>query len=202
MMMRSVFLILFFGLAHVMPMRSAMATDPNTFEVMGLRAGMTLDQVKQAIEHQELGSPKLLRAPSFEQEVALVRKERIAASQYEGVQTLRAENSDNRVEVFFVAMPKGPVAMKITVEVIDGISVQEFSDSLVSRYGLPGRKSDREWLWGDTNVFYARTSPSLEFQPHPVSATSPKPIVRVVLTDPALQKRSRDAIADEAKKGS
>lgn len=202
MMMRSVFLILFFGLAQIIPMRSATATDPNTFEVMGLRAGMTLDQVKQAIEQRELGSPNLLHAPSFEQEVALARKKRIAANEYKGVQTLRAENGDNRVEVFFVAMPKGPVATKVTVEVFGGTSVEEFSETLVARYGPPQRKSGREWLWGDTNIFYARTKPSLEFQPNPVSATSPKPIVRVMLTDPALQKRSQDAIADEARKGS
>src|SRR3546814_66784 len=148
---------------------------------------------------RSLGSPKLLRAPSFEQEIALARKERVAASEYKGVQTLRAKNGHKQVQIFFVAMPKQPVATKITVEVFGGTSVEEFSETMVSKYGPPERKSDREWLWGDTNVFYARTKPSLEFQPNPVSATSPKPIFRVVLADPSIEKAAKDAIAVQAR---
>src|SRR3546814_8635109 len=82
---------------------------------------------------RSLGSPKLLRAPAFEQEIALARKERVAASEYKGVQTLRAKNGHKQVQIFFVAMPKQPVATKITVEVFGGTSVEEFSETLVSK---------------------------------------------------------------------
>lgn len=179
---------------------SARAADPGTFELMGMRTGMMLPEVQRAVKQQKLGSPELTRAPSFEQEVALARKEPVKATDYKGVQTLRAGNGDRRIQVFFVATPKGPVSTKITIEVFDGTNTEELSETLISRYGPPTRKSDREWLWGDAGRFYARTKHYLEFQSRPVSATGPKPTARMVLGDPALQKRLRKAISDEARK--
>src|SRR5699024_2713248 len=145
--MRSTFLGLLFGIAQVFVAPGASASDPSAVEVMGLRLAMTLDQVKQILKEQELAARKLLRAPSFAPELGLARKERGAASEYKGVQTLRAGNDHKRVQIFFVAMPKQPVTTKITVEVFGGTSVEEFSETLVSKYGPPERKSDREWLW-------------------------------------------------------
>lgn len=194
--------LLLFPMVLALATPSPGAADPSVFEVMGLRAGMTVDQVKQVVEQQELGPPKLVRAPSFEQEIALARKEHVAANEYKGVQTLRSGDGEKRVQVFFVATPKGPVSTKITVEVFGGTSVEEFSETLVSRYGPPERKSDREWIWGDTGMFYARTNPYFEFQPKPASATAPKPVARLILADPALQRHSREVIAREARKGS
>src|SRR3546814_7729294 len=76
---------------------------------------------------------------------------------YNGVQTLRAENGDNKVQIHFVALPEGPVAAKITVEVFSGADGGALSERLVSQYGTPGRKTEREWMWGDTaTYFYAR----------------------------------------------
>src|SRR3546814_5253444 len=91
-----------------------------SLEFMGLHPGMTLDQVEQALEQQGLDLPKLSRAPSFEQEAALARGEHISPNVYNGVQTLRAENGDNKVQIHFVSLPVGPVAAKITVEVFSG----------------------------------------------------------------------------------
>lgn len=200
MTIRSVFLGLFVGTGLVLSVTDGRAADQ--FEIQGLHAGMSLDQVERAVEQQKLGTPKLRRAPSFEQEVALARKRRVVANEYDGVQTLLAENGSRQIEVFFVATPKGPVAAKITIEVYGGTSADEFSKKLVSKFGPPDRKSDRDWLWGDTGMFYARTKPYLEFQPKPVSATAPRPLARLILGDPAIQKQSREAIAGEARKGS
>lgn len=200
MTIRSVFLGLLVGTGLVLSVTDGRAADQ--FEIQGLHAGMSLDQVEQAVEQQKLGTPKLRRAPSFEQEVALARKRRVAVSEYDGVQTLRAGDGQRRIDVFFVPTPNGPVAAKITIEVYGGTSADEFSKKLVSKFGPPDRKSDRDWLWGDTGMFYARTKPYLEFQPKPVSATATKPVGRLILADPALQRRSQEAVANEARKGS
>lgn len=79
---------------------NARGPDPGPFEVMGIQTGMTLPEVQRAVEQQKLGPPELTRAPSFEQEVALARKEPVKATDYEGVQTLRAGNGDRRIQVF------------------------------------------------------------------------------------------------------
>src|SRR3546814_17398833 len=113
-----------------------------SLEFMGLHPGMTLDQVEQALEQQGLDLPKLSRAPSFEQEAALARGEHISPNVYHGVQTLRAENGDNKVQIHFVALPAGPVAAKITVYVFSGADGSALSERLVSQSG-PDRK--RGW---------------------------------------------------------
>lgn len=198
---RSALLGFIFAIAlTVAAIPSARAADPGTFEVMGLRTGMTLAEVQRAVEQQDLGTPKLVRAPSFEQEVALARKERVAATDYKGVQTLRAGNGDRRVQVFFVATPKGPVSTKITIEVFEAVNIEKLSERLITKYGPPKKKTSQEWLWGDTGMFYARAEPYLEFQPEPVSARRPRSIGRLILADPTLQKRSREAIANEVAK--
>lgn len=181
---------------------NARAADPSTFEAMGVRTGMTLPEVQRAVEQQELGPPELMRAPSFEQEIALARQEPVKAADYKGVQTLRAGNGERRMQVFFVATPRGPVATKITIEAFEGTNSKRLSETLVSRYGPPKQKTERGWIWGDTRTFYARTAPYLEFQPNPASATRPHPVGRLILADPALQKRAQNAIINEAAKGS
>src|SRR3546814_7274419 len=82
----------------------------------------------QALEQQGLDLPKLSRAPSFEQEAAVARGEHISPNVYNGVQTLRAENGDNKVQIHFVALPEGPGAAQITVEVFSGRSGEHTSD--------------------------------------------------------------------------
>lgn len=193
-------LVLGLTLAVIQPSVGTAASA--TFEFMDLHPGMTLNQVEHALEQQGLNSPKLSRAPSFDQKAALARNERVSPSEYKGVQTLRVENGDNKVQIQFVAMPEGPVAAKITVEVFGGADADALSEKFVSQYGPPGRKTDREWLWGDTAAyFYARKDAYLEFQPNPASTGLPKPVAAIVLADPGLEKRSKQAIADEAGKG-
>lgn len=170
------------------------------FEFMGLYPGMTLDQAKRALQEQGINSPKLSRAPSFKQKVTLARNEYVSPTDYNGVQTLRAQTGDKMIQIHFVAMPEGPVAAKITVDVLGGADANALSDRLVSQYGSPGRKTAREWLWGDTaKYFYARKSAYVEFRPSPVSMKLHQPVAAIVLADPAVQERSENAIAADAK---
>src|SRR3546814_4890823 len=62
----------------------------------------------------------------------------------------------------------------------------------------PGRKTEREWLWGDTaTYFYARKNAYLEFQPNPISTSAQKPVAAVILADPALQNRRSEEHTSE-----
>jgi len=168
------------------------AADLNAYEVLGMRPGMTVDEIEVALRQQDLTSHKFVRAPSFEQSVAIARKEPVASSEYDGVQTLRAENGSVAVQVFFVSMKDGPVAAKITTEMFS--AVDSLSDSLVARYGQPAKQTEREWLWGDAAAFYARTKAYLEFRPNPASASTRKPAAIIVTGDPSLERSSRAAI--------
>jgi hypothetical protein len=168
------------------------AADPSAYEVLGMKPGMTMDKIEAALRGQKLDSLKVVRAPSFKQSVALARKEPMASSTYDGVQTLRAENDSVSVQVFFVPMKDGPVAAKITTEIFS--EANKLSESLVEKYGQPAEKTEREWLWGDTAAFYARTKAYLEFRPNPASATARKPVAIIVTGDPSLEKSSRAAI--------
>lgn len=104
--MRALILGLTMCLALAHAPSDALATEPGKFEILGLRPGMTLDQVKQVLAQQKLGSPKLSQAPSFDQKVALARNQRVSPGDYQGVQTLQAENGNSNVQVFFVASRK------------------------------------------------------------------------------------------------
>ena len=168
------------------------AGDPSAYEVLGMKPGMTMDQIEVALRAQKLDSIKVVRAPSFEQSVALARKEPVTSSTYDGVQTLRAENDSVSVQVFFVPMKGGPVAAKITAEIFS--EADNLSKTLVAKYGKPAEKTEREWLWGDAAAFYARTKAYLEFRPNPASATARKPVAIMVTGDPSLEKSSRAAI--------
>src|SRR3546814_17590962 len=94
------------GLTLALTQPSVGTAASASLEFMGLHPGMTLDRVEQALEQQGLDLPKLSRAPSFEQEAALARGEHISPNVYNGVQTLRAENGDNKVQIHFVALPE------------------------------------------------------------------------------------------------
>lgn len=168
------------------------AADLTAYEVLGMKPGMTVDQIEAMFREQDLDSLKVVRAPSFEQSVALARKEPVASSVYGGVQTIRAKNHSVSVQVFFVPMKDGPVAAKITTEIFSGAN--ELSESLVTKYGQPAEKTEREWIWGDEAAFYARTKAYLEFRLNPASATTRKPAAIIVTGDPSLEKSSRAAI--------
>jgi len=195
--MRSIIFGLVLSVLLVTGASGLQAADPSAYEVLGMRPGMTVSQIESALREQKLNSHKVVRAPSFEQAVALARKEPVASGTYGGVQTLRAENGSVAVQVFFVPMKDGPVAAKITTEIFS--EANNFPDTLVAKYGQPAKKTEREWLWGDAATFYARTKAYLEFRPDPASATARKPVAIIVVGDPSLEKVSGAAIGAAAR---
>ncbi len=201
MTMRSVFLGLLFGVAQTLFALGASAADPSTFEVMGLKLGMTVSETQEASKQAGFTITGRDPGPSFEQAVAQKHGKRISGTAYSGVNKINLARDDARAEVFFAPTPEGPRAYQIAVDVLKVSDRDDLTADIIAKYGQPEQRGEHEWLWGDTGMFYARTKPYLEFQPNPVSATTPKPLGRLILADPALQKRSKKAIADNARTG-
>lgn len=181
---------------------SSRAADPDSFEVMGLRLGMTASEVETVADENGFDIAGRDLAPSFEQAVAQRRGQRIDGNSYSGVNKIRLVRDDARVEAFFAATPKGPRLYQVAANVFEADNDVALAKEIIAKYGEPDERGEREWLWGDTGAFYMRSEPYLEFQPKPVSATRPPPVGRIILADPALQKDSQKAIADEAAKDS
>lgn len=193
-------LILATAITTAMP--HAWAADPSSFEVLGLRLGMSASEVEAAGEKNGFDIVGRDLAPSFKQAVAQMRGQRINGNSYTGVNKIRLARDDAQVEAFFTPTPEGPRLYQVAANVLDADNDVELGKELVTKYGEPDKRGEREWLWGDTGAFYMRSKPYFEFQPSPVSATSPHPVGRLILADPALRIRAQDAITDEAAKGS
>lgn len=203
MTIRTILLGVALTMAQSLVAATALTAGPDTFEVMGLRLGATVEEIKAAAKNNELTDVDVTPGPSFEQAVLTAQRKMIQAREYGGVQTIRARNQTAEALVSFVPTPDGPRAVKIVYDVLPGgAEVSALESQLVSEYSEPDQKTDREWVWGDTAVFYSRKSAYMEFRPNPVSAGARKPVATVILADPALQKRSREAIANEVRKGS
>lgn len=198
--MRSVFLCLLFGMAQTLFALGASAADPSTFEVMGLKLGMTVSETQKISKQAGFTITGLDPGPSFEEAVAQKHGKRISGTAYSGVNKINLARDDARAEVFFAPTPEGSHAYQIAIDVLMVSDGGDLAADIIEKYGQPEQRGPREWLWGDTGMFYARTKPYLEFQSNPVSATSPKPIGRLILANPALQKRAQDAVANEAKR--
>ena len=201
MTMRSAFFALLLGMAEAAVAVTAWAADPSGFELMGLKLGMTVSDTQAAAQKAGFTVAGRNPGPSFEQAVAQRRGERVSGDAFNGVNKIKLVREDARVEVFFAPAPDGAKAYQIVANVLKVPNGGDFTAHVIARYGEPEHRGEREWLWGDAGTFYGRTKPFLEFQPTPVSATAPKPVARLILADPALQKRAQDAIASAAKNG-
>lgn len=199
---RSALLGFILATSITMTMPHAWAADPSSFEVMGLRLGMSASEVEAAGEENGFDIVGRDLAPSFKQAVAQRRGQRINDNSYTGVNKIRLARDDAQVEAFFTPTPEGPRLYQVAANVLEADDDVDFDKEIITKYGEPDKRGEREWLWGDTGTFYARSEPYLEFQPKPVSATRPHPVGRLILADPALQKDSQKSIADEAAKGS
>jgi len=199
---RSALLGLILAIAITTTMPHAWAADPSSFEVMGLRLGMSTSEVEAAGAENGFAIVGRDPAPSFKQAIAQRRGQRINGNSYTGVNKIRLARDDVQVEAFFTPTPNGPRLYQVAANVFEADSGVDLGKEIITKYGEPDERGEREWLWGDTGIFYTRTEPYLEFQPKPVGATRPKPVGRLILADPALQKRSKEVIADEAAKGS
>lgn len=188
--------------AIAVTMPHAWAADPSSFQVMGLRLGMSASEVEAAGGENGFDIVGRDLAPSFKQAVAQRRGQRINGISYTGVNKIRLARDGAQVEAFFTPTPEGPRLYKVAAKVLEADKDVELAKELATKYGEPDERGEREWLWGDTGAFYMRSKPYLEFQPKPVSATRPRPVGRLILADPALQKRAQEAIVDEAAKRS
>jgi len=188
------------AIAVTTTMPRASAADPSSFEVMGLRLGMNASEAEAAGEENGFDIVGRDLAPSFKQAVAQRRGQRIKGNTYTGVNKIRLVRDDARVEAFFAPTPDGPRLYQVAVDILKLDENDDLRKGIIAKYGEPDERGEREWLWGDANMFYARTNPYLEFQPEPVTATRPRPIGRLILGDPSLKKRSQDAVSDKASK--
>lgn len=181
----------------------ASAADSSAYQVNGLRLGATVEQIQAAATENGLTTQNLVRGPSFEQAVKQAQRKLIQGQDYVGVQMVRARGEAAEAQVTFAPTPEGPRAVKIVYDVLPGgTDIQTLEAKLLDHYGAPDQKSEREWVWGDTAAFYSRKNAYLEFRPTPVSAGARRPIATLILANPALQSRSREAITEEAAKGS
>jgi len=201
MAMRSVFLGLLVGMSLVSAVPSTHAADPSYFDVFGLKLGMTASEAESAAQKSGFTVAGRDRGPSFDQAVSHRRGQRVSGGAYTAVNKINLMRNDARVEVFFVPTAAGPRVYQIAANIITVEDGADLTNIMIRKYGQPEHDGQREWLWGDTGMFYARTKPFLEFQPNPTSATAPKPVGRLILCDPTLQKLSHDEITSEAGKG-
>ena len=162
---------------------------------------MSVSEIEAAAEKGGFAIVGRDLAPSFDQAVAQRRGQRINGNSYTGVNKIRLVRDDARVEAFFTPTPDGPRLYQVEANVLEADNDVDLGKEIIARYGDPDERGQREWLWGDTGMFYARTKPYLEFQPDPVSATRPRPIGRLILANPAIKKRTEHAIAEEVAKG-
>jgi hypothetical protein len=201
---RSAFLSLIIWIAVVAadtPQTSA--ADSSAYQVSGLRLGATVEQIQAAATENGLTTQNLVRGPSFEQAVKQAQRKLIEGRDYAGVQMIRARGVAAEAQITFAPTPEGPRAVKIVYDVLPGdTDIPTLKAELLDDYGAPNQRSEREWVWGDTASFYSRKNAYLEFRPNPVSAGVRRPIATLILANPALQKRSEEAITDEAAKGS
>ncbi len=179
----------------------SLAADPAKFDLLGFKLGMTADEAERVARASQFTNIRTTVGPSFDQAVALQRRELIRGQDYKGVNLLKAERKDALVQLFFTPTREAPRVFKIELELLP--SAGELRKQMLLKFAEPDKRADREWLWGDTEeFFYARAKPYLEFQPSPFSPTAPRPIARFILGDPALQKQSGDAIKAAADRAS
>lgn len=201
MAMRSVFLGLLIGMLIASVAAVSRAADSSTFDLMGFKFGATPGEIEAAAKSNRLANVHITRGPSFEQAVQKARRQMVQSRNYAGIQIIRAKGDSAETEVTFAPTPDGPRAVKIVYDVMPGgIGASDLEAQLVADHGEPDRKDERGWVWGDTAAFYSRKSAYLELRPHPVSAGARKPDATLILADPALQKRSQEAITDAAAK--
>lgn len=177
------------------------AVDAGNFDILGIRLGMTADEVVGHARARGFDDVKRSPAPSFDQAVALENREQVLPRDYSGVQSMKFGNDREAAEVFLVQLPSGSQAARITYYFLGSdVNLDLMTAQVVERYGEPERKTDRYWLWGDTAEYAARrTAPYLEFDRAPLIAFTPvQPLASLTLGHNAMQERSRQAIAEAA----
>lgn len=180
---------------------SLKAADAGGFDILGIRLGMTAEEVVAQANAKGFDDVKRSPAPSFDQAVALENREQVLPRDYSGVQSMKFGNDREAAEIFLVQMPSGSQAARITYYFLGSdVNLDRMTAQVVEKYGAPERKTDRYWLWGDTAEYATRrTDPYLEFDRNPLIAFTPvQPLASLTLGHNAMQQQSRQAIAEAA----
>jgi hypothetical protein len=180
---------------------SLKAADAGDFDILGIRLGMTADEVVMQARARGFDDVKRSPAPSFDQAVALENREQVLPRDYSGVQSMKFGNDREAAEVFLVQTPSGSQAARITYHFLGSdLNLDRMTALVVEKYGEPERKTDRYWLWGDTAEYATRrTAPYLEFDRNPlITFTTVQPLASLTLGHNAMRDRSRQAIAEAA----
>mgnify|MGYP005855427807 CR=1 FL=1 len=182
-------------LASLMTVVTVVAGDVNSFDVMGLRIGMTADEVEAVAGSKGLAKSGAFPAPSFEQQVALGNGGRVAANDYAGLQSMTLEGEREQVEVFFFATPEGPRAWKIVYRHTSSELTREaMAERVLKTYGPPDKEVMGRAVWGDTALPFSRKSAWLEYDDNPPAAHGPKPVGTLTLADPAFAREMKEAV--------
>lgn len=167
---------------------SARASDPTKFEVLGLRLGMTAEQVEKAVREKTTKFRKDSAPPSGQHATQAGKppQARVRAMQF--------ETDHEKCDALFVQMPAGSMLQQISCAFYAGNGhPTKVPSEFVQRFGEPDQREDRIWVWGDTAFLYSRKRPYLELNVNPTSAFPPKPTAAIILADPEMKR-----IADEA----
>lgn len=177
------------------------ASDPAKFDLLGFKLGMAAEQVERVARDAQFTNIRKDTGPSFEQAVALQRRELVRGQDYRGIRMLKAERKDVLLQVFFTATADAPRAFKFEIEILPGAN--DLAARLTANYAEPDKRTQRAWLWGDTaEFFYARTTAYLEYHPNPFSLSGGKSVARFILVDPSIQKRAEEAVKAAAGRSS
>ena len=178
----------------------AKAADVRSFDVMGMKLGMSVAEIEAAAVASGLVEKGRMKAPSFEQAVALRWKQVVDPKNYRGLRKLEFESGAQHVEVDFVATPDGSKAYMVHYIITDpDLSPDKLSEELEERYGPPDKQTARAWTWGDVAALPLRTDPNLEYRIAPTTTLVGRTAVgALTLRDPQLSKQSRARIEEAA----
>ena len=121
------------GLAWAVPLKAA---DVRGFDILGIKLGMTVDEVKTQAKAKGFDDVKRSLAPSFEQAVALENREQVQARDYNGTLRARFGGDSEKVEVFFTQTPGGSQAARISYRFFGpGVTIDQMTAQALVRYG-------------------------------------------------------------------
>jgi hypothetical protein len=185
------------GLAWAQPLNAG--ADPGGFDILGVKLGMTAEEVRTVAGANGLTEKRSRPAPSFDQAVALELRKRVAVPDYVGVRKIEFSGGREFVTVFFVPTRTGSRTEMINYGFFgSGVTASQMAESVLEKYGNPDQDGERTWVWGDTATYHARRNPFLEYDRSPVKAFGPETVGKLTLADPQLKRASQDQIAQAA----
>lgn len=185
------------GLAWAQPLNAG--ASAGDFDILGIKLGMTAEEVRTVAGTNGLTEKRSSPAPSFDQAVALELRERIAVPDYASVRRIEFSGEHEFVTVLFVPTETGPRVERISYGFFGpGVTADQMAERVLEKYGEPDQDGERTWVWGDTATYHARRKPFLEYDRSPINAFGPTTVGGLDLIDPGLKAASREAIMEAA----